>query len=133
MVRHSFSCIVMQCAENYTGRISSYCPGKTCLFAVFAAEPFSARFCGARKGCYGKYLRASGTKKAPEGSQSFDSETVTFSVRSDNQLPFDCLLLTVLMMVLRRERVAAVTGDLFSADGTSINSRMGNAVSWIIS
>lgn len=72
-------------------------------------------------------------KKAPEGSQSFDSETVTFSVRSDNQLPFDCLLLTVLMMVLRRERVAAVTGDLFSADGTSINSRMGNAVSWIIS
>lgn len=88
---------------------------------------------GAGKGCYGKYLRASGTKKAPEGSQSFDSETVTFSVRSDNQLPFDCLLLTVLMMVLRRERVAAVTGDLFSADGTSINSRMGNAVSWIIS
>lgn len=52
MVRHSFSCIVMQCAENYTGRISSYCPGKTCLFAVFAAEPFSARFCGAYKGCY---------------------------------------------------------------------------------
>lgn len=53
-------------------------------------------------------------KKAPEGSQSFDSETVTFSVRSDNQLPFYCLLLTVLMVVLWWERVAAVTGDLFS-------------------
>ncbi|WP_223160731.1 hypothetical protein, partial [Klebsiella pneumoniae] len=88
---------------------------------------------GTDKGCYGKYLRVSGTKKAPDGSQSFDSETVTFSVRSDNQLPFDCLLLTVLMVVLRRERVVAVTGDLFSADCTSINARMGNAVSWIIS
>lgn len=76
---------------------------------------------GAGKRCYGKYLRASGTKKAPEGSQSFDSETVTFSVRSDNQLPFDCLLLTVLMVVLRRERVAAVTGDLFSANSTTID------------
>ncbi|MGK7156168.1 hypothetical protein ACSOTU_28595, partial [Klebsiella pneumoniae] len=72
-------------------------------------------------------------KKAPEGSQSFDSETVTFSVRSDNQLPFYCLLLTVLMVVLWWERVAAVTGDLFSANCTSINSRIGNAVSWIIS
>lgn len=62
-----------------------------------------------------------------------DTEVVAFRICSDNQLPFDCLLLAVLMMILRRERIATVTSDFLSADYATINSRKGNAVSWIIS
>lgn len=125
--------MAMQSGKIYPARSGRFSGGLLPVLPVCRPDRAEHVRSGAGKGCYGKYLRASGTKKAPEGSQSFDSETVTFSVRSDNQLPFDCLLLTVLMVVLRRERVAAVTGDLFSTDRTTINSRIGNAVSWIIS
>ncbi|MDJ6515563.1 hypothetical protein LED28_22815 [Salmonella enterica] len=46
--RHSVSCIVMQRAENNPDAFFRFTPGKTSLFAVFAAESRSARFCGAR-------------------------------------------------------------------------------------
>ncbi|OKW00687.1 hypothetical protein AWP65_12015 [Escherichia coli] len=42
----------MQCAENVPDAFFRFTPGKTSLFAVFAAESRSARFSGARKGCY---------------------------------------------------------------------------------
>lgn len=45
---HSLSCIAMQGAENDSGCISWYYQGKASLFAVFASESRSARFCGAR-------------------------------------------------------------------------------------
>ncbi|HFT9342607.1 TPA: hypothetical protein ACGS6V_004636 [Escherichia coli] len=49
---HSVSCIVMQRAENNPDAFFRFTPGKTSLFAVFAAESRSARFSGARNGSY---------------------------------------------------------------------------------
>lgn len=51
---HSLSCIAMQRAENDPDAFFRFALGKTSLFAVFASESRSARFCGAGNGCYGK-------------------------------------------------------------------------------
>ncbi|MCF1962977.1 hypothetical protein OYB38_23525 [Escherichia coli] len=47
-VRHSLSCIAMQRAENDPDAFFWFSLDKASLFAVFAAESRSARFCGAR-------------------------------------------------------------------------------------
>ena len=45
---HSLSCIAMQRAENDPDAFFWFSLDKASLFAVFAAESRSARFCGAR-------------------------------------------------------------------------------------
>ncbi|WP_369501914.1 hypothetical protein, partial [Escherichia albertii] len=47
-VRHSFSCIAMQWAENDPDAFFRFSLGKTSLFAVSASESRSVRFSGAR-------------------------------------------------------------------------------------
>ena len=46
----------MQHAENDSDAFFRFTPGRTSLFAVFAAESLSARFSGARNGCYVEFL-----------------------------------------------------------------------------
>lgn len=57
----------MRRAENDPDAFFRFSLGKTSLFAVPASESRSARFSGARNGCYGKSRRAADTKKAARG------------------------------------------------------------------
>ena len=57
--RHSVSCIVMQRAENVPDAFFRFSQGKTSLFAVFASESRSARFCGA----YNTYVMVNSLKQ----------------------------------------------------------------------
>ena len=80
-----------------------------------------------------RYGKSKNNEKAPAGlSIMLDAEFITVGVSSYNQLPFDSLLLRMLMMVLRRKGVFLVTGDLFATDCTAIDSGVWDAISGVI-